>query len=173
MFGLAEELGVDAVHLFVFVPVGCGLELAEEQRLSPAEFENFMKDYYLDYSRRKVDTRLTCAPQYQRFLAENGEEKPAAATGCLGGRTVCFISFRGDVFPCGYLPVKAGNVREEPLKKIWNDSLIFDRLRDRGNLKGFCGRCDYKTGCGGCRARAFAECGDYLAEDNSCISQGG
>ncbi len=95
----------------------------------------------------------------------------ATSKGCLGGTGFCFISYRGEVYPCGYLPALAGNVREKPFPEIWGNSVVFQELRDPDLLKGKCGRCEYRRICGGCRARAYAACGDYLAEEPYCIYQ--
>jgi radical SAM protein with 4Fe4S-binding SPASM domain len=92
-------------------------------------------------------------------------------SGCLGGTGFCFISRTGEVNPCGYLPVKAGNIRERSFKDIWLDSRLFNDLRDPKKLKGKCGKCEYKTRCGGCRARAYARYNDYLAEEPYCVYQ--
>ncbi|MBI4579543.1 MAG: radical SAM protein [Planctomycetes bacterium] len=88
--------------------------------------------------------------------------------GCLAGTAVCFVSHDGEVFPCGYLPVSAGNVRRQHFADIWRDSRVFNEFRDPGTLTGKCGRCEYKMVCSGCRARAFYQYGDYLAEEPYC-----
>jgi hypothetical protein len=46
----------------------------------------------------------------------------AVTKGCLAGTGVCFISFEGEVFPCGYLPALAGDLRKQPFSEIWNKS---------------------------------------------------
>ncbi len=97
-----------------------------------------------------------------------GDALSAATKGCLAGTGVCFISSAGEVFPCGYLPISCGNVRERPFREIWESSPVLLDLRDPDRLKGKCGRCGFKLVCGGCRARAYAVRGDYLAEEPSC-----
>ena len=92
----------------------------------------------------------------------------AMTKGCLAGQAVCFVSHTGEVFPCGYLPVSSGNVKVLGLPRIWRESRVFEALRDDGNLTGKCGCCEYKRVCMGCRARAFAETGSYLAEEPNC-----
>ena len=82
-----------------------------------------------------------------------------------------FISHIGDVFPSGFLPVKAGNVKEQPLAEIYRSSKLFVALRDNGNLQGKCGRCEFRDLCGGSRARAWATTGDVFAEDPLCAYQ--
>ena len=84
---------------------------------------------------------------------------------------MCFVSHTGEVFPCGYLPVTSGNVRQIPLPQIWRESHVFAQLRDDDLLGGKCGVCEFKKVCMGCRARAFAVTGDYLAEEPNCSYQ--
>jgi len=91
-----------------------------------------------------------------------------ATGGCLCGTAVAFVSHRGQVFPCGYLPVECGNVRTKNFAEIWRDSPIFSELRQPDKRGGKCGRCEFRPRCGGCRARAFAATGDYLAEEPFC-----
>ncbi len=88
--------------------------------------------------------------------------------GCLAGTAVCFVSHEGEVFPCGYLPIAAGNIRKQHFAEIWRDSAIFNEFRDPSTLTGKCGGCEYKMVCSGCRARAYYEYGDYLAEEPYC-----
>lgn len=92
----------------------------------------------------------------------------AMTKGCLAGQAVCFISHSGEVFPCGYLPVSSGNIKTTPLPAIWRQSQIFQDLRNDSGLEGKCGCCEYKKVCMGCRARAYAETGDYMAEEPNC-----
>lgn len=97
----------------------------------------------------------------------------AMTKGCLAGTGVCFISHEGEVFPCGYLPAIAGDLRKQSFAEIWNDSEVFGQLRDDDNLKGKCGCCEFRHVCMGCRARAFAASGDFLAEEPFCVYQPG
>lgn len=89
--------------------------------------------------------------------------------GCLAGTGICFVSHRGEVFPCGYLPLKAGDLRCQSFAQVWTDSPVFADLRDPGRLMGKCGRCEYRIVCGGCRARAFGRTGHYLGEEPACL----
>ena len=91
--------------------------------------------------------------------------------GCLAGDGYCFISHRGDVTPCGYFPVVAGNIREQPFHEIYLESPLFCSLRDLESYGGKCGACQFLRVCGGCRARAYSLTGDYLAEEPYCIYQ--
>jgi radical SAM protein with 4Fe4S-binding SPASM domain len=88
--------------------------------------------------------------------------------GCLAGTAVCFVSHEGEVYPCGYLPVSAGNARTERFADIWNASPLFQQLRDPQALEGKCHDCRFESICGGCRARAYAATGSFLAEEPFC-----
>lgn len=123
--------------------------------------------------------KATCAPQYyrirQEIIRERGLKQPksghgmqAVTRGCLAGSAVCFISRTGDVQPCGYLPLAAGNVRDTPFRDIWNQSEIFRKLRDPDQLHGKCGACGFRKICQGCRARAYAVTGDFLQAEPDC-----
>jgi radical SAM protein len=87
------------------------------------------------------------------------------------GKGFMFISHVGNVYPSGFLPIHAGNIRETPLADIYRNSPIFKALRDTGRLEGKCGACEFKEICGGSRARAYALTGDPLAQEPCCIYQ--
>ena len=89
--------------------------------------------------------------------------------GCLAGTGVAFISNLGEVFPCGYLPVKAGDINTQSFADIWENAEVFRALRGTENLKGKCGYCEFRNVCMGCRARAYAATGDYLDEEPFCL----
>ncbi len=100
--------------------------------------------------------------------AEEPERMRRAPLHVNAGDGFVFISLKGEVFPSGYLPVSAGNVKNSPLKNLYRESELFLALRDKDGLKGRCGRCEYRFVCGGSRSRAFAMTGDYLAEEPFC-----
>ena len=87
------------------------------------------------------------------------------------GKGFVFISHVGNVYPSGFLPIHAGNIRETPLAEIYRNAPIFKALRDTKRLEGKCGACEYKEICGGSRARAYAVTGDPLAQEPCCIYQ--
>ena len=87
------------------------------------------------------------------------------------GKGFLFISHVGNVYPSGFLPIHAGNIRETPLAEIYRNAPIFKALRDTSRLEGKCGACEYKEICGGSRARAYALTGDPLAQEPCCIYQ--
>ena len=185
VYELARSLGAVAVHIFMLVPVGCGQTLAETDMLSPQQYEQIMREICALESRGQIQIKVTCGPHYERVkrelrIADCGSRTEPGATnpksaihnpesrGCLAGLGVLFVSHRGDVYPCGYLPVNCGNVLETTLTEIWDGSADLARMRDAGALEGKCGMCGYKLVCGGCRGRAFAATGNYMAEEPFC-----
>ncbi len=210
---LAKSIGADALHTFLLVPVGCGVDIAAEQMVPAEEYEQILNWFYDRSQEGEIELKATCAPHYfrvmrQRRAAERRASSPrpdtgaigpteitmpgstgvalhphgakaaakghpeglhATTKGCLAGTGVCFISHQGEVYPCGYLPVLAGDLRHQPFAEIWENSAVFRQLRDPENLKGKCGRCEFRNICMGCRARAFAATGDFLDEEPFCI----
>jgi len=213
---LAKSMGADALHTFLLVPVGCGVDIAAEQMVPAAEYEQILNWFYDRSQEGEIELKATCAPHYFRVMrqrraaqrrassaslprpdtgaigptdiplpgstgmalhphtaraaAEGHPEGMHAVTkGCLAGTGVCFISHQGEVYPCGYLPVLAGDLRQQSFAEIWENSAVFQQLRDTENLKGKCGRCEFRNICMGCRARAFAATGDFLGEEPFCI----
>jgi radical SAM protein with 4Fe4S-binding SPASM domain len=174
------QSGAAAHHIFLLVPTGRGKELAQ-QAITAADYEETLMWFHHQSLTSEIQLKATCAPHYFRIMRQNrpaGGQKPAARAGgrfheftrgCLGGITFCFISHVGQVQPCGYLELDCGNVRERNFGEIWQGSEVFGNLRDYEKYKGKCGRCEFLKVCGGCRARAYEETGDYLAEEPLCL----
>lgn len=167
MYELSKSVGAVAMHLFLLVPVGCGLEIEASHQLDPDRYEQVLHWICDRQEQGEMELRATCAPHYYRVAAERGMQI-ARGRGCLCGLSVVFVSHKGEVFPCGYLPVRCGSVRQTPLDEIWANSQVLNDLRDFDKLKGKCGRCEHKDICGGCRARAFAAGGDMLGAEPFC-----
>lgn len=94
-----------------------------------------------------------------------------APRGINDAKGFVFISHLGDVYPSGFLPLSAGNIRQQPLAEIYRKSPLFVELRDASNLQGKCGACEFREICGGSRARAYALTGDPFAEETGCVYQ--
>src|SRR3989338_340338 len=180
LYRLALDLGAESLHYFLLVPVGCGLEIKQEYQLTSEEYEQALLKIYDFADAGEIHIRPVCAPHYFRILAQKKSKflkrennLPSSLNqitkGCLAGSAICFLSHKGDVFPCGYLPVSSGNVRQKSLREIWETSHIFHTLRDPSFLGGKCGACEFKRICFGCRARAFEETGDFLSEEPNCL----
>jgi radical SAM protein with 4Fe4S-binding SPASM domain len=118
-----------------------------------------------------------CSPEYWPLITGYYEKdnsfsnfQSAAFSGCGAGRGFCYVRFDGDVWPCNFIPVPAGNIRQTPLNDIWRQSSLLKEFRaNPRRLKNECGNCADKSICGGCRGRAFANHGDYFAADPNCI----
>ncbi len=120
--------------------------------------------------------RAKCAPHFRRILYALDPGSPLvknyAHGSCPAGKSYCRITPEGDVTPCPYMPVSAGNLRERGFDTIWRSAAVLGDLRE-GALRGRCGACEFSRICGGCRCRAYATSGDYLAEDPACAYQPG
>ena len=220
IYEMALRVGADALHTFLLVPVGCGVEIAAQQMVPPEQYEQLLHWFYDREKEGRMELKATCAPHYFRVRKQRQVEERskvvAAATprskvggesevsglrsevckesqvsgprsqvphgmpsrhadlaavtrGCLAGSGVCFVSHKGEVYPCGYLPAKAGDLLTQSFREVWEQSTVFQLLRDTANLKGKCGICEFRNICEGCRARAYAATGDYLDEEPVCV----
>jgi heme b synthase len=178
---LAVRLGAASHHIFLLVPTGRGKDLVE-QALTAEEYERTLNWFYEQREKVALHLKATCAPHYYRILRQRAQKegKPvnpdtfgmdALTKGCLGGQSFAFVSHIGKVQICGYLEVKAGNIRENSFQHIWHHSPLFNAIRKVDNYHGRCGVCEYRRVCGGCRARAYAFSGDYLGEEPLCSYQ--
>ena len=167
MHDLAVRLDAQALHPFLLVPTGRGAGLSGEE-LGAAEYEEALGWVCRRRRTSPLELKPTDAPQYRRIAIQQGVACASRGRGCLAGTGFAFISHVGGVQPCGYFDMTLGNMRETPFSRIWRESSVFADLRRPERLKGKCGVCEYKAVCGGCRARALAVSGDYLAEEPNC-----
>lgn len=167
---LAKELGAYCFNPFILVPTGRGREIADEI-LDPVEYEALLNELLRIKIKSEIKVRVTCGPQFAR-VCKQAEAKGLMkeVSGCMGGRGFGFISYRGDVQICGFLDIPAGNLIENNFDfgKIWEESELLEEIRNVSAYTGRCRICEYVGICGGCRARAYATSGDYLADDPVC-----
>lgn len=188
MVRLLETLDIVLWSVFFLVPTGRahGADL-----ISAEEFESVFEKLYEVSRHAPFDIKTTEAQHYRRFVAQKRAEErrknspaisPERAADSLDGigraprgvndaKGFVFISHTGDVFPSGFLPIAAGNIRRQSLAEIYRHSPLFVGLRDPSGLKGKCGVCEFREICGGSRARAFAVTGDPFAEEPCCVYQ--
>ena len=172
---MADQLGADIVLLYQLVPVGRG-DVIRDQALTAEENRELMDTVIRAQSGLRTVVQPVAAPQFwPRLLSRNGPAaRPPGAMarlsfhGCVAGRGLAYIKPDGDVWACPFLPVSAGNVREASFLDIWSRGALFKDLREKP-LGGECGRCEKAEICRGCRSRAYAHTGDYMAEDPSCF----
>jgi radical SAM protein with 4Fe4S-binding SPASM domain len=175
---LAKRLGAYCFNAFILVPTGRGEQIADEI-LDPIQYEVLLNELLRFKLESSIEVRVTCGPQFayvyerakaKKLIAPVNDPSTTSVTGCMGGRGFGFISYKGDVQTCGFLDISAGNLVENgfDFKKIWLESKFLNEIRDLSAYKGACRTCEYLSLCGGCRARAYAISGDYLAADPIC-----
>jgi MoaA/NifB/PqqE/SkfB family radical SAM enzyme len=189
MIALVEQLDVVLWSVFFLVPTGRGSAI---DLISAEEFEQVFEKLYETSGRVAFDIKSTEAQHYRRFVLQRRTEErrkgnghsmhpsPDVGTpdgigraprGINDGKGLVFISHLGEVFPSGFLPVSAGNIRKQSLAELYRHSPLFVSLRDSTNLKGKCGVCEFREVSGGSRARAYALTGDIFAEESCCTWQ--
>ena len=176
LLDFASEVGAQIVLLYQLVPEGRG---NEEMELSIREYETLTEMVAEKQKTNRAIIEPTCSPQYWAYLMNHDGNKPSWLSmklaqvlfkGCIAGSGLCYVKPDGEVWPCPFVPISAGNVRHTPLSEIWYESELFQSLRDREKLSGEkCGSCRFKYICGGCRGRAYAHSGDYLGDDPLCF----
>ncbi|MCX5811643.1 MAG: radical SAM protein [Proteobacteria bacterium] len=169
IYELAQSIGAVAWHTFLLVPVGRGQGLKGKE-LSTVMYEQVLEWLYNIEKKNELEIKVTCAPHYYRIVKEKGNTPNSA--GCLAGKHFMFISHKGIAQPCGYLEIPSGDVRKDGVKKVWEESPVFNQLRDLSSYRGKCSGCKYLKICGGCRARAYELYGDFLGEEPYCSYKG-
>ena len=166
MASFVRTLPLELWAVFFLVQTGRGASLAQ---ISAAECEDALT--FLAGLSRDVPfaIKTTEAPHYRRVLREAG--LASRFPGVNDGNGFVFVDHVGNICPSGFLPITCGNVRQDALSNVYRRDPTFRLLRDPDALGGRCGRCEYRTTCGGSRSRAFAETGDFLAEDPLCSYQ--
>ncbi len=179
---LMESLRITLWSVFFLVPTGRG---KLNDLLSGDEFEQVFARLRQLSRTSNFDIKTTEAQHYRRYLLQQQVAERAsgihdmtaekvtdaigrAPRGLNDGKGFVFISHTGEVFPSGFLPVTAGNIRSQSLSAIYRDSPLFRNLRDTSKLEGKCGACEFKNICGGSRARAYALTGNPHAEEPCC-----
>lgn len=178
MRNLVSDLDAVLWSVFFLVPIGRGRVL---EPLSPERTERVMEWLSTVSSEETFALKTTEAPHYRRVTAQlareetdtqpqtNGQTADAKRrAGIIAGDGFAFVSHTGEMYPSGFLPKSAGNVRERHPVEIYRESELFQSLRNRENLRGKCGSCPFKQVCGGSRSRAYAYTGDPLASDPLC-----
>jgi radical SAM protein with 4Fe4S-binding SPASM domain len=193
MIELARDLGARVLNFFFLVRTGRGEELED---ITPQQYERLLtaiaqaqgvgngvapgaavsatsEDPWSVPTGHSGDMliRAKCAPHLRRILYQLDPQSPLlqnyAQGSCPAGKHYCRITPTGEVTPCPYMPVSAGNLRTQSFADIWRDAEPLQALR-QPQLGGRCGACEFSRICGGCRCRAYATYGDYLAEDPAC-----
>ena len=177
VIGVADEAGASIMLMYQLVPVGRGHDI-QDATLGLTRNADLLR--FLGERQRTAHPIVepVAGPQYWPYLLERNNLTGKAWVrlaetvfhGCAAGRGFVYVKSNGDIWPCPFVEVNCGNIRERPFSEIWRTSPVLDDLRHREErLKGKCGRCQYSTICGGCPGRAWAHTGDYMAEDPTCF----
>jgi len=166
----AEKIGAVAFNLYFLVCTGRGQGNTD---ISNAAYEEALKTLYDQQMKYKGRLMINskCAPQYKRVVYENDPDSVYTRTysgGCPAATHYSRISPEGNLTPCPFIEESVGSLKERTFKDLWENAPLMKQLRDRKNLEGKCGTCEFSAMCSGCRARAFAETGNYMAPDTSC-----
>lgn len=167
---LSDRLGAHVVLLYQLIPAGRGLSIQSEA-LSREEFKRVLGALRAVQREIKPVVVPVGLPEYFAYLHDGSEPARLSSmvfSGCIAGRGMFYVKPNGDVWPCPFVPISAGNLLKQSALKIWRKSSVFESLRNRESLKGYCRTCKYVGVCGGCRARAYAYTGDLLASDPMC-----
>jgi radical SAM protein with 4Fe4S-binding SPASM domain len=173
-----EKLGAKVWNLYFLVQSGRGKFVTDIDAAGYTKVLSELSRIQEKYRDRMV-CNAKCAPHYVRRQFADNPDNPFARTydggagGCPAGTHYMGIRPNGDVTPCPYLPEFGGNLKDQSLAAIWNDSEVFTEIRRRDSLEGRCGACELAAHCGGCRARAHATSGSVLAEDPLCDHEPG
>lgn len=175
---LVDDLDAVLWSVFFLVPVGRGRVL---DPLPPERAEEVMSWLATVQDKASFGLKTTEAPHYRRVRRQrDGEDSrlggaiagdnsgDARRSGVIAGDGFAFVSHTGEMYPSGFLPETAGNVRETDPVTIYRESALFEKLQDRSSLEGKCGACPFKQLCGGSRSRAYAYTGNPLASDPLC-----
>jgi radical SAM protein len=180
---IGQRVAAEGAKLWsVFFLVATGRAQASDD-LTAEEYEQVFELLYETSKTAPFDIKTTEAQHYRRYVAQrrkaegNGKARAGARgiiqrqAGINDGKGFVFISHTGDIYPSGFLPLAAGNVRQDALGEAYRSAPLFRMLRDADNLEGKCGECIYRNLCGGSRSRSFALTGNYLASDPRCVYQ--
>ncbi|OYR77124.1 TIGR04053 family radical SAM/SPASM domain-containing protein [Halorubrum ezzemoulense] len=165
-----RDLGAVLWSVFFLVPVGRGRVL---DPVSPERAEAAMAWLHEVSEEERFGVKTTEAPFYRRVGIQRAEAGSADAGadrrgGITAGRGFAFVGHTGEVYPSGFLPESAGNVRERSAVDVYRNADLFESLRDPDGFSGKCGACEFRHVCGGSRSRAYAVTGDPTDSDPLC-----
>jgi radical SAM protein with 4Fe4S-binding SPASM domain len=172
-----RDLQASILLMYQLIPIGRGGEL-KDAVLRTKRNEQLIR--YMAAAQKGAEAIMepVAGPQYWAYLLKHAHVHhgffmrgaEAVFHGCAAGRGFVYIKPDGEVWPCPFLEISCGNVKERPFMDIYTNAHVLKDLRDREHgLKGACGVCEYRRVCGGCRSKAWVTSGDYLAEDPDCF----
>lgn len=181
MANMLASQGIVLWSVFFLIPVGRGIS---EDRISPQEYEEVFEKLWYHARHQPYGIKTTEAHHYRRFVLEKmgdpqrdpegyngqaGRRVQRAPLGVNDGRGIMFVSHVGQVFPSGFMPIDCGRFPKQSVVDIYQNHPIMKDLRNPDLLKGKCGVCEFRSVCGGSRARAYAVTRDHLASEPDCV----
>jgi len=177
---VVEGCGAKLWSVFFLVATG---RASASQDLTAEEYEEVFGFLYSLSKTVPFDIKTTEAQHYRRYVAQQRKAEGLGSdsarqvppeviqrqAGINDGKGFVFVSHTGEIYPSGFLPLAAGNVRRDSLTHVYRNSPLFRTLRDADNLHGKCGECEFRNLCGGSRSRSYALTGDFLAEEPRCV----
>lgn len=171
---LSRNVGVSTLTIERFVPLGNGKENLGDQILTPIEIQNVFNFVYEKSQEKITDSFEISMSRPLWILCENSSNhsnlNKAGGICSIGLDGLCILP-DATVLACRRLPIPIGNLKHDTLEKIWFQSELLWQIRDKNNIKGECGTCEFLTECSGCRAITYAITGDYLNSDPQCWKQ--
>jgi radical SAM protein with 4Fe4S-binding SPASM domain len=147
LLDLAERREAHALHLWPLVAGGCGAGLGGQHHLTADCYREALTAVRERAAQSPVRIRMMCEPPEEPAeIAGAPAESPA-------GLDACFVSHRGEVQPCGHLPLVAGDARQRTLRSIWEGSELLASLRRAPRTVARCGACEVPGLCPTCRGR--------------------
>ena len=177
---LAAEHGAKMVVFHNIVPVGRAGSNMPDLAPSPEEYEwafNQIYDLQVKYARNNFKVNVY-SPFYARVVRQKNPAdfwdwftKDFLGKCTIGGNYIG-VTENGDYRPCGFHEDhRLGNAKDKSLRATWDElqhSEFHLKLRDKSNIRGKCGVCEYREICGGCRTRAEYYTGDLFQSDPAC-----
>jgi radical SAM protein len=177
LLDLAADARACLCSVFFIVPTG---RATAELRLSAEDCERAFYILWQAQQSGRVAVKSTEAPHYRRFVLQqqkrNGSQSatgrrggiPLGQIGTNDGKGILFVSHVGEIYPSGFLPICCGHFPVDSVVSVYQENALFRALRDPDQLKGKCGVCEFRSVCGGSRARSFGLLGDPLASEPDC-----
>lgn len=114
---------------------------------------------------------ITNDPQYRIYQRKDSIseiELKYGRGGCSAGITSISFDNNGNIFPCARLRLSLGNINEDSLINILENSKIISDLEDRENFLGDCYLCKFLRLCGDCRATIYSKQGELKGGEQHC-----
>lgn len=157
-----DQQKVDEIGFDRLIPSGNG------RNLSPMSKEDIKQTYNKIYELAAKTREVEVILRRPLFCLTAPEDKEIGAMCSVAINNLSILP-DGTIYPCRWLPISLGNIKDVDLDLIWHNHPLLVSLRDKNNLRGKCNGCPFLLRCRGCRGMAyFYNNGNYLEEDPQC-----